>query len=247
MMLFGHELSDKALSFMAAYEQELDKEIRFAALPAHYPQWSALDQADGFQIIGIQPVMPDAAFEATLCHEIYHAYQFACGFPTVISNDKNKKDVVLYTEHLQGNVLDLSADNTIREYGFDDSFIMNKRYKNLKSLSISNFAACREPFDRDLLAVDLILDFHSITENQKSLILQKLEAELPDVYKQYLIYQRRIDRYGYQTPIGCFKIFGFIINSMELWPYCHILYQDEEIHTLEHFMKVSAADPQGSA
>jgi len=235
MELYGYKLSDCAASFLAKYEKELDKELHLSKLPDPYPLWSALHVAAEYYVIGIKPGMPDTAFEAALCHELYHAWQFSHGFPTVVSNDKNKEDVNTYTERLNSHILDLSADDAVREYGLDDSFFMKQRYKRIKNMSIANFAASSDSFGRDLLAIDLIIDCHGITANQKALILQNLESALPDVYNQYGIYQKRIDRYGYKTPEGCYQILGFIVNSVELWPHCHIVYAGERIHTLEHF------------
>ena len=235
MELYGYKLSDCAASFLAKYEKELDKELQLSKLPDPYPLWSALHIAADSYVIGIKPGMPDTAFEAALCHELYHAWQFSHGFPTVVSNDKNKEDVNTYTERLNSHILDLSADDAVREYGLDDSFFMKQRYKRIKNMSIANFAASSDSFGRDLLAIDLIIDCHGITANQKALILQNLESALPDVYNQYGIYQKRIDRYGYKTPEGCYQILGFIVNSVELWPHCHIVYAGERIHTLEHF------------
>lgn len=239
MLLFNHTISDSAVSFLTHFTSHLDKELKFAPLPHDYPHWGAADVLNNeFYVVGFKPNIPDVAFEATLCHEVYHAYQFAHGFPFVMHDHK---DTEVYIEHLRSNILDLSADDAVREYGLDDSLVMKRRYRQLKDLSRTNFSECQTPFGKDLLAINLILDFHSITANQKALILQKLKAILPDVYDQYHLYQEKVDEYGYRTPHGCFNIFGFIIENIKLWPYCHITYNGKRINDLQSFTEMSAS------
>ena len=242
MTLFGHTLSNNALSFVKYYENKLIKEIKYVELDNRHTQWGAFEDAGDFYVLGINPNMPSEAFNATFCHEFYHAYQFSQGFPTVIAKNLNAPDVKQFTEHLRSNILDLSADDAVREYRLDDSFVMRNRYKQLKQRCRANFSDIDNQFKKDMLSIDLILDFHSITEDQMELTIQKLKECIPEVYSQYSLYQLIVDKYGYKTPDGCLNIYGYILNSIDFWPHCYIIYQNKKIRTLEQFKKVSSSE-----
>jgi len=229
MDLFGHHLSNVAMKFIDEYTSKLDKELKYCILPDNDPRFGAFEDTGKFYVIGICSNVPGKSFEATLCHELYHAYQFSSGFPTVISGRQNADDLNKFTENLRSNILDLSADDAVRKYGIDDSFVMNRRYKSLKILSSSRFSEINDQFKEDLLSIDLVLDFHSIKDSNKILILNSLREYLPDVYRRYCLYQDKVNEFGYETPEGCFKIMGFIINEMDLWSYCSILYKNKKV------------------
>ena len=137
MEILGHKLSNAAIVFVEKYSAKLDKPIKYLLLSDNHPSFGAMDNADEFYVIGVRSNVPTKSFELTFCHEIYHAYQFSCGFPTVECNDKSMKEFDLFAEHLRSSILDLSTEETITKHGLDNSFVANFRYKQLKNLSKS--------------------------------------------------------------------------------------------------------------
>ena len=235
MKLFGHTLSPNAMDFISHYEKSLDKQWRYERLPYDHPSWGDLSQDEGFYIIGVKENMLGEAFEATFCHEFFHALQISRGFPTVAHNSEDDEDVKEYAQRLTFAIADLSADDAVRKHGIDDAIVIKRRYKQLKDLNRTNFARCQTPLGKDLLAVDLITDLHSIEAGQKTLIMQNLKKNLPDVYEMYNAFQEKIEEFGYNTPQGCLKIYGTIINYVELWQHCHIAFRGKQIRSLQQF------------
>jgi len=235
MKILGHELSSNAMAFISGHEEHLNKKWRFDGLPVDYPFWGELNHDDNFYVIFAKANIPGEAFDAVFCHEFYHAFQISKGFPRVIANSTETGDISVYTDRLTCAVLDLSADNAVKEYNIDNSFVVKQRYRQLKDLSRGSFSMCNTPFGKDLLAVDLIIDLHGAASGQKTLILQELKKSLPDVYEMYNYFMDKINEHGFDTPQGCLKIFGDIIDYVNLWEFCHIDYVENQIRSLEQF------------
>ena len=229
MEIFGHKLSNAATGFVEKYSTKLDKPVKYLLLPDNHPNFGAMDNDDEFYVVGVRSNVPSKSFEATFCHELYHAFQFSFGFPIVVCNDKRKEDVDKFAENLRSSILDLSADDAVRAHGVDDSFVMKRRYKALKDESKAGFPNYNNQFMKDILAVCLLLDFHSISENQKALIVQSLDFYAPDVLSLHRTFQAMLDEHGYKTPRGCLNVFGCVLDEIGLWKHCHIIFENRII------------------
>ena len=88
------------------------------------------------------------------------------------------------------------------------------------------------------MAVNLLLDFHGISENQKTLIVQSLDFHVPDVLSLHRTFQAALDKHGYQTPRGCLKVFGCVLDEIGLWQHCHIILDNRIIKNQRDFEEV---------
>ena len=227
-------LSDSAADFFSTYGTKLDKPLRIGFISKDQPQWGRYSNNTNEHLIGINQRVPDYAFDAVFCHELFHAYQSSTGFPTVI-HEVGGDDMRIFLENLRSNILDLSADDAVRAYGLNDSFVMNYRFKQNKQLVSTNFQDIRTKYAKDLLSIDLILDMHSLTEEKKQDFLCSLELVLPDVFTQYSEFQVIVVHHGYNTPKGCFNIMGCIVDKFKFWPYCSIEYCGKNIRSFQRF------------
>ena len=238
MELFGHKLSDEAINFVEKYSVKLDKPIKHFLLSDSHPSFGAMDNADEFYVIGVRSNVPTKSFEATFCHELYHAYQFSCGFPTVICNDKRMKDYDKFAEHLRSCILDLSAEEAVVTHGLDNSFVSNFRYKHLKNHSRARFCDVADGFGEVLLVIDLLIDSRTIKPEQFNLLFGVLKEYRPDVAAKYLLYKEEISKNDYFSSDGCLKILGFIINDLNKWDGCHIVYNEKKIKGMRQLERI---------
>jgi len=248
MNILGHTLSTKAKSFVNDCMKHIKVDIEYGTLPDNSQYYGNLSCRNDSFLIEIKASVPDIAFEAILCHEMYHAYQVSIGFPqltlteyivNVAANYSVEHGMVRYCNRLYSSILDLSADDAVRSHGLDDSYVMSERYEDLEKDAMSNFIKYDDLITKNTLAIGLILDFHSITIEQKTKILQALKLALPDIYELYYILQDKVDKYGYDTPEGCFNIFGSIITHMHIWSICNINYRGLTIGSLDDFNSIS--------
>lgn len=242
MVILGHTLSSNAVEFIKHYEKKLDRKWRFDRLPYDHPSLGDLIYDENFYVISLKKNIPGEAFDAVFCHEIFHAFQISRGYPTVISNKEDAADVKEYSHRLSCAILDLSADTAVRKHDIDDSYIVQQRFKQIKELSRGNFSRCSKPFGKQMLVIDLIIDLHGVVAAQKDIVLQGLKKALPGVYETYTVFMEKIDQYGYSTAQGCFNIFGFIVNYVDLWKHCHISYGANGVYSLQQFRNTVVHD-----
>ena len=236
MELFGHMLSDAAIAFKEKFEPLLDKPHKYRRLPGNFKNFGNMEVINGEYVIRARANVPTKSFEATVCHELYHAYQFSCGFPTVVCIDPYSPSAREYIERLRSNILDLSAEKIVTDHRLDNSHVINDRFNGLINLNHSKFNNVDE-FNGHLLAVDLLLDITLFEPDKAKLILKGLKRYLPSVYDRYINHKMWIDKFGHDTPQSCFTILGNIVNDMKLWGFCRIEYGGEMIYSQPHFEK----------
>jgi hypothetical protein len=243
MKVLGKHISDNAERFIKEFTSSLNKPFHFVELPESAPQWGRIGNNPGEYLIGIKTKMPDDAFEFTLCHEVFHAYQLAVGFPNVIDESENLPDIKEFCERLRSNILDLSADDAVRSYGLYDTFVMKRRFTQIMELAASEFAIINNQYAKDLLSIDLLLDMHNLDENKKQPILDILSRVRSDVFALYSEFHVIITENGYDSPKGCFNIMGYIINRIGLWNHCSIEYCNKNIRSYQRFKEYCTRNP----
>ena len=240
MELFGHKLSDAAIAFKEKFEPLLDKPHKYKRLPGNFKNFGNMEIINDEYVIRAKANVLSKSFEATICHELYHAYQFSRGFPTVACIDPYSPSAIEYIERLRSNILDLSAEKAITDHGLDNSHVVNGRLDEMESLIQVKFKNINE-FNERLLAVDLLLDIKLFEPDKAMYILKCLKKWLPPVYERYNHHKVWIEKFGYDTPLGCFAIFGHIVNDMKLWSFCRIEHAGEMIYSQPHFERSLAS------
>jgi len=127
MKILNRKLSSKAQLFIDNHIRYLDRDIEYGTLPDCSEFYGSLSCSDSSFYINIRESVPDTAFEAILCHEMYHAYQMSCDFPFLEPTEKVRGNDTMnkYFLNLQSSILDLSADDTVKAYGLDASYVMD--------------------------------------------------------------------------------------------------------------------------
>lgn len=231
------KLSSNAAKFVEDHLQHLDKPLTIERLPDDYPNFATMIPCADAYIIRIRTSVDKPTFDTNFCHELYHAYQIAIGFPIVrgYSADTEK-----YCENLRSTILDLSANDAVKSYGLTYDSVIKTRLSQTKHLCATAFKEINTPFAKDLLTIDLILDLSDFSAIQQDNILQRLKSCLPDVYNLYHEFHRIIfDLYDYRTKEGCVAIFAYIFNQIGLWNACSILYQGREFRTPQALAKAT--------
>ena len=242
MVVLGHVLTANAIDFIARYERKLDRKWKVDRLPFDCKYWGDIALDEQYYTILIKTNIPGESFDAVFCHEFYHAFQFSKGFPTVLPNSRTNTDTAELAHRLTCAVLDLSTDDVLRKHSIDNSFIVMQRYKLLKDFRKGGFSICASALCRNYLTIELIIGLHGVPAEQRNVLLQELKKTLPGVFEMYNNMKEKIDEFGFSTPEGCFKIYGFLISSLDLWKHCHILYCGNQVHDLQQFQNSIAHD-----
>ena len=222
-------LSPNALRFVQDYEPQLNKPYVIGCLPNDYEKFGFMSDDGRNYFIGIRLDVPQEDLEANFCHELFHAYQMSKGFPTVTGHEQ---DTEKYCERLRSTILDLSANDALKQYQLTYESVVKTRLKQCKRLCATSFREINNQFAKDLLAVDLILDLSDFTKIQCENILRSLQHNLPDVFQKYFEYHNVVfEENDYRTPGGCLNIFSHFLNDIGLWFHCSIFYLGEEIFT----------------
>lgn len=237
------KLSECAMNFVENYAQKLTKPYFIGILPNDYPNYGCMSDLPDRFLIGIRCNVPKADLEANFCHELYHAYQFSAGFPTIVGN---RNDTDTFCEHLRSTILDLSNNDALKTFGLTYHHVIKIRYKQCKHLCATYFKEINNPLAQALLTVDLILDLNDFTQIQVDSILQSLELNLPGVYGKYHEYHQVIfEQFDYHTKEGCLNIFARFFDDFRLWEDCSILYAGNDIRTRHKFEKLAGETSLG--
>lgn len=233
------KLSECAMNFVEEYAPKLTKPYSIGMLPNDYPNYGCMSDSPDRFLIGVQCNVSQSDLEANFCHELFHAYQFSVGFPTVIGYEN---DTSTFCEHLRSTVLDLSDNEALRAYGLTYQNVIRVRHRQCKRLCATCFKEINNPFLEALLIVDLILDLSDFTSIQSENVLQSLKQNLPNAYDRYNEYHHVIfKQYNFRTKEGCLNIFARFFDDFKLWGDCSILYAGNDIRARQKFEKLAGA------
>ena len=94
-----------------------------------------------------------------------------------------------------------------------------------------------------MLTIDLLIDSHIIKPEQFNLLFGILREHRPSVAAKYLLYKEEINKNDYFSSKGCLQIFGFIINDLNLWNGCYIVYNEKKIRNMRQLERILAPQP----
>lgn len=229
-------LSTNAIKFVESYALQLNKPCVIGILPNKYDKFGFMTDDGENYFIEIRLDVPHEDLEANFCHELFHAYQISKGFPMVAGHEP---DTEKYCENLRSTILDLSANDALKQYQLAYKSVVKTRLKQCKKLCATSFKEINTQFAKDLLTIDLILNLSDFNNIQCENILTVLQQHLPDVFQKYTEYHHVIfQENDYHTPKGCLHIFSHVFNDIGLWNHCSIFYSGEEIHTQPRLNRV---------
>lgn len=229
-------LSPNAIKFAENYAPQLNKPFVVGILPNKYDKFGFMTDDGENYFIGVRFDVPHEDLEANFCHELFHAYQMSKGFPMVAGHESGTEK---YCENLRSTILDLSANDALKQYQLTYKGVVKIRLKQCKRLCATSFKEINTQFAKDLLAINLILDLSDFTKIQCENILEALQQHLPDVFQKYYEYHNVIFKENdYHTPEGCLHIFSHVFNDIGLWNHCSIFYSGEEICTQQKLNRV---------
>lgn len=235
------KLPPRELAFAETYIPLLDKPLRIGVLPDDFPNYANMCPYESYYEINLRLSASKDIIDMNFCHELFHAYQLTCGFPMVAGKSEGTS---IICEHLRSDILDLSDNEALKEYGICYDSIVNERYQGLLRLRKRNFSDVHGD-GQIWLVLDLLLDLAELTQPRQQKILSGLQTYLPIAYEKFTQYHALVfDNFAYRTKEGCLKIYGEIITDIHAWGDAAISFNGRVITDRPTFLDAMKAMPE---
>lgn len=246
MKILGKTISDRTASIIVSIEKALPLPIDYFPIQK-CPGFSgnSAGSVDAFGSNGIYRVwlntsLPKDAFEADLLHELRHIIQIKAGYSTVYNKDSIDFHTGLQVtienigSLLSSVVLDVEVNSWLRENGYSYTYFTDNNYTvrlNDRSYATENINHLLgySKFVLSLLHASLYVD----------------DAASNKLFDAYASYSRasetakrlreKIMNLPINTPQNAAIAHCYIIDTLQLWSYYGVLFQNKKIRTHKEF------------
>lgn len=216
---FIPSLSAKAQNIV---EQNLHKfsELNFDVFYSNYSKIVS-DGSSHYIIYVSDKVKED--IEYRFLHEFFHCVQGEEGFPTIISQNKEHKELAIY---LSSIILDLDVRERLEKNGYyqDLKYIKETTKAQIYHLKqLRQYPILREQIDiNEIISTSGLLITNDVANVDNTELIKFLKMTMPQVIKYYKIFCDCINKYSYSNPEDVRKIFETLIDKFDFSSYMEI-------------------------
>ena len=226
MSILGREISPNNHAAIKMLGETLGK-VTYAVLDTNDNRRSGkIENQNGSIIVYLNDRLTGEPFEAAAAHQLLHAVQSKENYPNVCPASPDAAWQNVLAESLGDLVLDLKVMDDLNAMGFDNTYFINRRYKEIKDFTTRIKAYPLDSFQKLWFSLDLALAIIFLPAERVEFLLSGLHGKEDLTVGTALKMISVIEKIGYSTPGRAFIALAELNCLIHMWEHLHIQYEN---------------------